>query len=157
MAALVELDPLDVVTWAPTATSRRRRRGYDQAELLARAVAAHVGRPCRPLLRRLDRAGPQTGRPRAERLARAPTFVARRRLGGNVLLVDDVVTTGATLHAGATALLVGGASRVQAIAAAATPRPRRALGSVDAEAEAVAAAARTLSGPDRKERPWTSP
>jgi predicted amidophosphoribosyltransferase len=157
MVALVALYPLDVVTWAPTAANRRRRRGYDQAELLARAVAAHLGRRCRPLLRRSDRAGPQTGRPRAERLARAPTFVARRSLAGNVLLVDDVITTGATLHAAATALLAGGAGRVQAIAAAATPRPRPSLESAVGGAEPVTAAARTLGGPDRKERPWTSP
>ncbi len=121
MAALVGGGGVDVVTWAPTAPSRRRARGYDQAEVLARAVGRPLGVPARALLRRTDRAGPQTGRRRAERLARAPTFVATGRVPGRVLVVDDVVTTGATLHAACTALLAGGATTVQAVAAAATP------------------------------------
>jgi predicted amidophosphoribosyltransferase len=159
MAGLVAAAGIDAVTWAPTAASRRRRRGYDQAELLARAVATQLGLPCRSLLRRTDRAGPQTGRPRAERLARAPRFATRRRLAGTVLVVDDVVTTGATLHAAAEALLDGGASRVQAVAAAATPRgrPEGRVADQVRDGKAGAPAARTLVGPDRKERPWTSP
>ena len=111
----------DVVTWAPTAPGRRRARGYDQAEVLARAVGRSLGVPVRGLLRRTDRAGPQTGRRRAERLARAPTFVATRRVPDRVVVVDDVVTTGATLQAAASALVAGGAHSVRAVAAAATP------------------------------------
>ena len=121
MAGLVGPGQVDVVTWAPTAPARRRARGYDQAEILARAVAGQLGAPARRLLRRTDRAGPQTGRRRAERLARAPTFVATGRVAGRVLVVDDVVTTGATLHAACTALLAGGARSVRAVAPAATP------------------------------------
>src|SRR5205085_4865529 len=60
MAALVGLGRVDVVTWAPTSPSRRRARGYDQAEVLARPVATALGVPCRRLLRRTARAGPQT-------------------------------------------------------------------------------------------------
>ena len=89
---------VDVVTWAPTATVRRRKRGYDQAEVLARAVAWRLGVPCRCLLRRTDDAPPQTSRTRAERLD-GPAFEARRRVRGAVLVVDDVVTTGATMRA----------------------------------------------------------
>jgi predicted amidophosphoribosyltransferase len=122
MAGLVGHGAVDVVTWAPTAPGRRRARGYDQAEVLARAVARALGVPARGLLRRTDRAGPQTGRRRAERLARAPTFaVAARRVPARVLVVDDVVTTGATLHAACSALVAGGAESVRAVAAAATP------------------------------------
>src|SRR5215207_7118474 len=59
MAGLVGVGRVDVVTWAPTSRSRRRSRGYDQAEVLARAVARCLALPCRALLRRTDRAGPQ--------------------------------------------------------------------------------------------------
>ena len=58
---------VDVVTWAPTSTARRRRRGFDQAEMLARAVAAHLGLPCRapPRARRNDPGADGTGPARA--------------------------------------------------------------------------------------------
>jgi predicted amidophosphoribosyltransferase len=121
MADLVGLGVVDVVTWAPTAPRRRRARGYDQAEVLARSVGRALGLPARSLLRRTDRAGPQTGRRRVERLARAPTFVVVGRLPPRVLVVDDVITTGATLHAACAALVAGGARSVRAVAAAATP------------------------------------
>jgi predicted amidophosphoribosyltransferase len=109
-AALVAHEPLDLVTWAPTTGRRRRARGFDQAELLARRVARHRRLPCRRLLARAE--GPaQTGRSAAERW-RGPAFRARRAAGGTVLLVDDVVTTGATAAAAARALRSAGARRV---------------------------------------------
>ena len=119
MAALATPAEIELVTWVPTAPARRRRRGFDQAELLARAVARRLRRPCRPLLRRLP--GPaQTGRPLSER-RRGPSFVARGPAPSRVLLVDDVVTTGATTTAAARALREAGAVQVQLVAAARTP------------------------------------
>jgi predicted amidophosphoribosyltransferase len=111
-----------LVTWAPTTTARRRARGFDHAELLARAVARELQLPVRATLHR--RAGPpQTGRPAALRRA-GPRFDARRvRLPSRVLLVDDVATTGATVAAAADALRRAGASAVIALTAARTPRP----------------------------------
>ena len=112
---------VDVVTWAPTSPHRRRERGFDQAELVARGVAAHLGLPCRRLLEREGHAAPQTGRTRDERL-RGPLFRAHPRADGRrVLVVDDVVTTGATLDAAADALRSGGAADVVLAAVAATP------------------------------------
>ena len=67
---------VDVVTWAPTSSARRRRRGFDQAELVARQVARQLGLPSRRLLERATGTGPQTGLGRDRRLA-GPTFVAR--------------------------------------------------------------------------------
>jgi predicted amidophosphoribosyltransferase len=122
LARLVPPGATEVVTWAPTHPERRRARGYDQAALLARAVAQQLAVPCSRLLRRTDRAGPQTGRPRAGRLA-GPAFVATRAVPRAVLLVDDVVTTGATLRGAAQALEAAGARQVVLVAAAATPRP----------------------------------
>ena len=102
---------IDVITWAPTSAQRMRERGYDQAELLARHLSAFTGVPWSRLLRRLDGAG-QTGRTRAQRLA-APRFVAAPvAVGRNVCIVDDVVTTGATLSVAAVALFHAGVGRV---------------------------------------------
>ena len=119
MAALVRAGELHAVTWAPTTSARRRERGFDQAELLARAVARRLGLPCLRLLRRLP--GPaQTGQDLNER-RRGPLFTARRPCPARVLLVDDVVTTGATAAAAARALREAGATEVRLLAAARTP------------------------------------
>jgi len=119
VAALVDPATVDVVTWAPTSAARRRGRGFDQARLLARAVARRLQRPCRSLLTREP--GPaQTGRPRWERVA-GPEFAVSRLPPRHVLVVDDVVTTGATMLAAARALKKAGAVAVRGAAAARTP------------------------------------
>jgi predicted amidophosphoribosyltransferase len=112
------------VTWAPTDPARRRQRGFDQAELLASAVANCADRPLMALLRRGGPAIAQTGRNRLER-HRGPRLDAVAQVLGPVLIVDDVVTTGATLAAAAAAVLGAGAERVTWAAAAATPSPDR--------------------------------
>lgn len=112
----------DLVTWAPTSAPRRRRRGFDQAELLARAVANELGLPARRMLHRAATGAHQTGRSREERVSEPPRFVARRVRGPlRVLVVDDVVTTGATLLAAQRALLRAGCLETSGVAAAATP------------------------------------
>jgi predicted amidophosphoribosyltransferase len=120
-AGLVPLTPpgVEAVTWAPTTARRRRARGYDQAELLARALARRLGLPARSLLRRHADDPPQTGLDRAARLAH-PGFAARPPSPRVVLVVDDVTTTGATLAAAARALRRAGAVQVHGLAVAAT-------------------------------------
>ncbi len=107
-----------VLTWAPTGGGRRRARGFDQAELLARALGRRWALPCRALLRRLP-GPPQAGRSGRERRAN-PAFRAVGRVPGSVLLVDDVATTGATLTGAARALRAAGAGEVRALVAART-------------------------------------
>jgi len=119
LAALADPGAVDAVTWVPTTAARRRARGFDQAELLARAVARALRLPCRGLLRRHP-GPPQTGRPLEGRRS-GPSFAPRRRAPARVLLVDDVVTTGATASAAARALRAAGTREVHVVAAARTP------------------------------------
>lgn len=106
-----------VVTWAPTTGTRRRARGFDQAELLARAVGRAGGWPVRPTLRRVG--GPQHGSSRARRWTDL-SFSSSRSPAPLTVLVDDVVTSGATMAAAARALLDAGAEHVLGAALAAS-------------------------------------
>jgi predicted amidophosphoribosyltransferase len=110
---------VDVVTWVPLARRRLTDRGYDQARLLAQGVAA-VGRiPCTRLLHRPVAGGPQAQRSGSERRAALQgAFRATGPSPARVLLVDDVLTTGATAGACGEALRVAGAREVHLLAAA---------------------------------------
>jgi predicted amidophosphoribosyltransferase len=122
LAALVDSSDVDAVTWLPTTARRRRRRGFDQSELLARAVARRLGLPCARLLYR-GPGPPQTGRTGLQRRHRPRLAAIRPRTPARVLLVDDVCTTGASLAAGAAALRRNGSTVVVAATVArALPR-----------------------------------
>lgn len=105
VAPLLETSSAPVVAWLPTSAHRRRARGFDQAELLARAVARRLEVPVQPVFRREPGRGraAQTGRSRAERDGNV-RFRIGRRPGGTVVALDDVCTTGATMRAAAAAL-----------------------------------------------------
>ena len=111
----------DVVTWVPLARRRKAARGFDQAKVLAVAVAGELGLPVRGLMRRTVTTGPQAKRD-AEHRRRAMrgSFEVRGRaiVPSRVLLVDDVLTTGATAAACAEVLLEHGAVRVTLVVAA---------------------------------------
>lgn len=98
----------------PTATLRSLRRGFDPAAEIAAALAERTGLPLRPCLVRRG-GGRQVGRRRGERLGHPPVVQARGEVPLSALLVDDVLTTGATLSACARALRDAGAIRVCAV------------------------------------------
>ena len=141
----------EAVTWAPTSPKRRRQRGFDQAELLARALGRETGVPVIGLLKRVD-AAVQTGRNRSQRF-RAPEFTTRRGTPTAVLVVDDVITTGATLQSAAKSLIRAGAERVDAVVAGATPLPY--TPSSARPPSGVVTMRTHNSTPAEREPPWT--
>jgi predicted amidophosphoribosyltransferase len=98
----------------PPAPPRLRRRGFDPAGELAAALAERLGTPLEPCLAR--RGGDhQVGRRRADRVGSPPRIHAVGESPASVLLVDDVLTTGATLGSAARALRSAGAKRIVAV------------------------------------------
>ena len=123
--AAAALNQADLVLPVPLSRERLRQRGYNQALLLARALGdAHVHPH---LLLRTRDAEAQSHLTRAERLRNLrgafvlDPLAAPQVAGRHVLLVDDVMTTGATLHAAATPLREAGAAYVAALVLARTP------------------------------------
>ncbi len=109
------------VTWVPLGRRRRIERTYDQAMLLAAAFARAARRPLlRGALRRVRETQPQTRLDRARRAGNvAGAFTAVREVAGrDLVLVDDVVTTGATVEAACLALRTAGARDVVVVALA---------------------------------------
>ena len=114
----------EVLVPVPLHWWKQRVRGFNQAEVLARELAGNNGVRMVKALRRVRATGTQTRLAREERRTNvrgafvARSLCARQIEGKHVLLVDDVLTTGATLDACAGALLQGGAASVRALAAA---------------------------------------
>jgi ComF family protein len=115
---------IDAIVAVPLHRARLRERGYNQALEIARALARGLELPL--LERGIARSvatGPQTGRGARERLAgMTRAFRVRRALDGlRIAIVDDVVTTGATVNALAAALRSAGARSCSVLAVARTP------------------------------------
>ena len=119
-----KLDDFDVLTWVPVGPKRLRKRGYDQVELIAQQAAQELQCENVRCLRKIKDTPPQSGMPNAaSRRANVlgayvvtdPKLVAGKR----ILLLDDIITTGATAGECARILLTSGASQVHCGAVAA--------------------------------------
>jgi ComF family protein len=116
--SLLDSRPL-VLTWVPLGKRRRRSRGYDQALALAREVARLTRWPLEPLLARSTETAPQARRPgRERRLAMRGAFHLIGRPPARVILIDDVLTSGATAAECARLLRQAGALDVGLLCAA---------------------------------------
>jgi ComF family protein len=122
--ALPREQGFDVIVPMPLHWFKRWQRGFNQADLLAREIGRRWQVPVREVVRRKRATSPQAGLTNAKRRANVQgAFRVRRRLDGmRVLLVDDVLTTGATAGACARALKRAGASHVSLLALARTDR-----------------------------------
>jgi ComF family protein len=114
----MRLTPDSIIVPVPTTTNRVRQRGYDQAKLLARKIAAQTGLPYLDCLRRTGKVH-QVGASRSKRLKQLKSvfYVVNNVVAAksHIILVDDVVTTGATLESAAKVLKHANAASVDAI------------------------------------------
>jgi ComF family protein len=122
---VVERPDAAALTFVPRDRDRTLKRGHHTAEALARELAESWQLPLLPALERPRAAPRQRGLSRAERRRNLRgAFVARTSVPSRVVLVDDVYTTGATVHFAASALRKAGANRVEVVTLARTIRIR---------------------------------
>ncbi len=116
----------DLITWVPVSPKTLKTRGYDQARLLAEAAAKALGEQALPLLEKRKNNRPQSSLEGASQRWKNvkgvyavpdPTLLAGKR----VLVIDDILTTGATLEEAARTLRQAGAAQVVAAAFCKTP------------------------------------
>ena len=132
MRILQDLEQADLITWVPVSARRLRQRGYDQVELLARAVSAELGIPAIRTLEKFRDNRPNSGladpaQRRANVLGVYRPVQPERFRGKRVLLLDDIVTTGSTASECARILLTAGAGEILfgAVAASGTTSSKK--------------------------------
>ena len=117
-------DGFDILTWVPVSSFRKLKRGFDQGELLARAVGSELSIPPIPLLKKIRHNSPQSGisEPSLRRANVLGVYRMRANLdlkGKSILLLDDILTTGSTAGEAAKTLRCAGAKEVHCAAIAA--------------------------------------
>ncbi len=120
----------DLLTWIPISSARRRKRGFDQVELLARKLGGELGMTPQPTLRKGRDNPPQSGlsgsaQRRANVLGVYEALDPQLLKGKRVLLLDDIITTGATAGECARVLLTAGASEVHCAVIAAARQHKK--------------------------------
>ena len=120
----------DILTWVPISCSRKLRRGYDQVELISKAVGKELGVSPIPTLKKIRNTPPQSNL--ADPSARRANILGAYRAldcdsirGKRILILDDVITTGSTVSECAKTLLVSGASEVICAAVAAASKDKK--------------------------------
>lgn len=114
----------DLLTWVPVSAARKRRRGYDQVELIARAVGRELGITPVPVLKKIRNNRQQSriagaAQRRANVLGVYRVTDPKRVCDQRILLLDDILTTGATVSEASRVLLTAGAKEVHCAAIAA--------------------------------------
>lgn len=117
-------EKIDVITWVPVSAKRKRSRGYDQVELLAQAVSRELNVPCEKLLSKHRDNKPNSRLSTAEERRANVLGVYRpeqpeKIAGRRIVLLDDILTTGATASECARVLLSAGAKEIVCAAVAA--------------------------------------
>ena len=123
-------DGFDILTWTPISRLRRLRRGYDQVELLAQAVGSELGVEPIPTLLKVRNNPPQStihgfAQRKANVLGAYRPVDPDRFRGKRVLLLDDIITSGATVSEAARVLLTAGANEVICAAVAAASHEQK--------------------------------
>lgn len=129
-ALTTSLASCDLITWVPTSFIRRLQRGYDQSELLAKAVGRELGMKPLRTLRKIRNNPPQSklkasAQRRANVLGVYTPYHPERYAGKRILLLDDVVTTGSTASECARILMTSGAAEVYLVAIAAASEDKK--------------------------------
>jgi ComF family protein len=114
----LDMTDFDILTYIPVSKKRLRKRGFDQVQLLAQYTASELGVCSQPALEKIRHNKPQS-RIQGEAHRRANVLGAYRVIdptqvqGKRILLLDDIVTTGATASECARVLLTAGAKEIQ--------------------------------------------
>lgn len=130
MKVLSEGIEFDIMTWVPISMLRRWRRGYDQVALIAKAVSKELGVPAVRCLKKRRNNRPQSvlgdaSQRRANVLGVYRCTAPEQIRGKRILLLDDVITTGATAGECARVLLTAGADEVLCATVAAASHQRK--------------------------------
>lgn len=120
----------DYITWVPVSLRRRFQRGYDQVELLAKAVSKELGIPLLSTLKKQRHNPAQSGIPDAAKRKANVLGAYKVRsnsdiAGKTLLLIDDVITTGATSSECAKTLLTAGAKEIYCAAVASAHKDKK--------------------------------
>ena len=120
----------DLLTWVPISGLRKMSRGYDQVELLAQVVSAELGIPMEPLVKKHRHNKPQSGivgdaQRRANVLGVYRVTDPQKVKDQKILLLDDIITTGATVSECARVLLTAGAKEIHCGAVAIARRNKQ--------------------------------